>query len=100
MSNLEDIKNRLAAATPGPWELLGGNEYISPIGITVAPDDGGVTSRDAEFIAHAPEDIAWLLGEVERQRSRAKFFEDAAARITRELNAHADAHEQCSESDS
>jgi hypothetical protein len=60
-SELEDIKDRLAAATPGPWELIGGGEWISPIGIPVAPDDGGVGPQDAEFIAHAPTDIARLL---------------------------------------
>ena len=58
------IEARLAAATEGPWEIIGGGEYIAPIGITVAPDDGGVTTADAEFIAHARVDIPALLAAV------------------------------------
>lgn len=61
---LEPIQERLNAATPGPWELLGGGEWISPIGIAVAPDDGGVGPKDAVFIAHAPTDTARLLAAV------------------------------------
>lgn len=34
----------------GTWTLQGGNEWIHPIGITVAPDDGGVTTRQADLI--------------------------------------------------
>ena len=33
-----------------PWRLVGGNEWITPIGIGVAPDDGGVSVEDAELI--------------------------------------------------
>lgn len=39
------------AATPGPWPLIGGGEYVADVGIVVAPDDGGVTPADATFIA-------------------------------------------------
>ena len=33
-----------------PWRLVGGNEWITPIGIGVAPDDGGISIGDAELI--------------------------------------------------
>lgn len=53
MNRLDQIEARANAATPGPWQLLGDGEYVSGPGILVAPDDGGVTSADAEFIAAA-----------------------------------------------
>lgn len=53
------------------------------------------TSEAGQFVADAPQIVTELLAEVERQRSRAKFFERAAARATREVNRRADAHEQC-----
>ena len=57
MNRLNEIEARANAATEGPWELLGDGEYVSGPGILVAPDDGGVTSADAEFIAHARTDM-------------------------------------------
>ena len=58
--DLEPIKERLAAATPGPWDF-----HIIP------PEIGGMgTGADAEFIANAPEDIAALIAEVERLRGQ------------------------------
>ena len=84
--DLEPIKERLAAATPGPWDF-----HVLPqsVGITVAtshseqgpretcwtvdlpPEIGGMgTEKDATFIAHAPEDIAALISEVERLRGQ------------------------------
>jgi len=72
---LEAIRQRLAAATPGPWESFvedrdhecgsnfirtGGKEGIEPIGATVA---------DQDFIAHARQDIPGLLEEIERLKS-------------------------------
>jgi hypothetical protein len=53
------------------------------------------TTEAAQFIADAPQMVMELLAEVERQRSRSKFFERAAARATREINRMADQHEQC-----
>jgi len=69
MIDLEAIKARLAAATPGPWwvdESRRGVEaqaYGYPIEIVAR------TGRaDAVLIAHAPGDIAALVAEVERLR--------------------------------
>lgn len=73
---LEQIKERNAKRTPGPWKLqFDGYDYS-----VIAPDDEPGTmfiaekcmqgSRDADFIAHAPEDLDWLIAEVEKLRSR------------------------------
>ena len=70
--NLEPIKARLAAATPGPWET---DEekccvYSVDSGAVIAERLGSETSScvDADLIAHAPTDIAELVAEVERLR--------------------------------
>ena len=78
--DLEPIKERLAAATPGPWKA----KEDSWDGYSVVIDDNGpgvsiIAEQigqgedggwgDAEFIAHAPEDIAALISEVERLRA-------------------------------
>lgn len=97
--DLDPIKERLAEATPGPWDF-----HVLPqsVGITVAtihsehgpretcwtvdfpPEIGGMgTEKDAEFIANAPEDIAALVAEVERLRGQI----DAARAIHKPLDA-------------
>ena len=69
MSRLDEIRARLAAATPGPWKSwIEGQEGAwggSP-GVMVPATSGGDfieagRPEDAEFIAHAPADIAYLL---------------------------------------
>lgn len=63
---LARIRAQADAATEGPWELLGDGEYVSGPGILVAPDDGGVTSADAEFIAAARTTVPALLDALEK----------------------------------
>ena len=63
---LARIRAQADAATEGPWELLGDGEYVSGPGILVAPDDGGVTSADAEFIAAARTNVPALLDALEK----------------------------------
>ena len=63
---LARIRKQADAATEGPWELLGDGEYVSGPGILVAPDDGGVTSADAEFIAAARTTVPALLDALEK----------------------------------
>jgi hypothetical protein len=67
------IRARLHAATPGPWEIrdIGESEpYIyaghAVVASTSFMDDGTYSQgyKDAQFIAHAPADIAYLLDEV------------------------------------
>ena len=85
-ADLNAIKARWAAATPGPWEAGDTWVYTMP----VYPDDNRLSSvlgmkfedperreheharaqANAEAIAHAPEDIAALLDLVERQHQQ------------------------------
>lgn len=57
------------AATEGPWELIGGGEYVTGVSILVAPDDGGVTSADAAFIAAARNALPQLLDQLDQQEA-------------------------------
>ncbi|MBN9607824.1 MAG: hypothetical protein BGO26_10160 [Actinobacteria bacterium 69-20] len=74
--DLDAIKARLAAATPGPWDYVG-QGWITHPGTTFAavgtPDQGMIpcTDADADLIAHAPTDLAALLAEVRALRKRA-----------------------------
>jgi hypothetical protein len=65
---VQRAKAALEGATDGPWEIVGGGEYVTGVGILAAPDDGGVTSGDAEFIAQARTLVPELVAEVERLR--------------------------------
>ena len=70
---LQEIRARLDAATPGPWERWNDGMRIwsrarpdAQFGVDVA--DVYASHATADLIAHAPADIAWLLDEVERLR--------------------------------
>lgn len=77
MPDLDAIKTRLAAATPGPWtptkqdDIAGGQVYGAD-GLVVCemtfarPED--VSDANADFIGNAPADLAALVAEVERLR--------------------------------
>lgn len=77
-----EIRARLEAATPGPWEATWRDDEWASVEIPDTADDtmqlawhegGGITAMDganAEFIAHAPTDIAFLLEENERLERR------------------------------
>ena len=76
MNEIQEIEARLAAATPGPWDVetipetgesrvvVRSNTGDPMLDVSVAPH--GVRAEDAEFIAHAPEDIRALIAEVKR----------------------------------
>ena len=82
--DLEPIKERLEAATPGPWRVWRDPDptraratavetawcYGDIEGDTELITDYLPTDADAELIAHAPEDIASLVAEVERLRGQ------------------------------
>lgn len=96
MLNIEPIKERLAAAAPGPWRWMYlyqcrgthwclENDRSAALGSTINhhlvtfgteeyeyDDDGNATrldqTPDFQLIAHAPADLAALIGEVERLR--------------------------------
>lgn len=81
---LAEIRERLAAATPGPWELYATERNV--IAITKGRmrsgyrreivhwsgfdysniDDPGQVRANAALIAHAPSDLAYLLDEIAR----------------------------------
>ena len=74
MNEIQEIEARLEAATQGPWDvetipetgesrvIVRSNTGDPMLDVSVAPH--GVRAEDAEFIAHAPEDIRALLDEV------------------------------------
>ncbi|MEV5443521.1 hypothetical protein AB0N23_13430 [Streptomyces sp. NPDC052644] len=78
------IQARNAAATKGPWctdswEIYQGSEYLpgisSWVGECCRSEDPEQALADAEFIAHARDDVPWLLAEVERLRARVAELE-------------------------
>lgn len=70
---LQEIRARLDAATPGPWK----RDRHEILTVDVDDETGWETCiadaygdpADADLIAHAPDDLRWLLDEVERLRS-------------------------------
>ena len=76
MNEIQEIEARLEAATQGPWDvetipetgesrvIVRSNTGDPMLDVSVAPH--GVRAEDAEFIAHAPEDIRALIAEVKR----------------------------------
>ena len=97
---LDAIRRRLEKATKGPWVA----DFTPPSGAMIyAHDDKRVAdvlertaersreqcSDNAMFIAHAPEDIAFLLHEVERlEHDSAKFKQRATQSVERHSPAH------------
>ena len=84
MGRLEEIKARLNAATLGPWRAdhaegedqrhiwgTGYGEYVCML-CCIAPPD-------AELIVNAPNDITYLLSEVERLNEAVEFLTEAAS---------------------
>ena len=85
MIDLEAIRARWAAATPGPWTACPYGIYVFGPGMEMVADNhfdqehiargrgvGGrlPTAENLTAIAAAPDDIAALLAEVERLRNR------------------------------
>jgi hypothetical protein len=70
---LNEIERRSNAATPGPWvSFIEGRDNMSGSSfIRTASEDielTGATDADQDFIAHARQDVPFLLGEVRRLR--------------------------------
>ncbi len=69
-SRLAAIRARVEAATEGPWEACTWDAMERPHVSTANQHNHGhdlpFTPSDAEFIAHAREDVPALLDEVER----------------------------------
>jgi hypothetical protein len=81
MSRIDDIEAREKAASAGPWKrsrnYLGGAYLVSvrSLHVTVAE---GFLKRDAEFIAHARQDIPDLLAFVHEMTALADEWEGAS----------------------
>lgn len=64
---LAEIEARVAAATPGPWRTWNDGHVgciDGHIGGIFAPTAGSQSYRrmpDARFVAHAREDVPWLI---------------------------------------
>lgn len=88
MKRLDGIEDRLAAATPGPWERIEPNADDGDIRVqvyhankrNVVHDSDSVAWKlkidDATFIANAPGDIRDLLAVVKLQREALEFYGD------------------------
>lgn len=69
---LEAIRRRCNAATPGPWKsFIEGRDHASGSSFIRTGETGkdielsGATTDDQDFIAHARQDIPRLLKEIE-----------------------------------
>ena len=92
---LDAIQAREAKATAGPWAIDGPAQCGPGDTLTVYPvEDGGALAyvqpswEDAEFIAHARQDVPALLAEVERLRARLTVDDDMVERAARSMSAH------------
>lgn len=65
---LAAIRARAEAATPGPWAPFG-KQVIDSNQLFVLQGLGDHVYQDADFIAHAREDIPKLLAEIKRLRT-------------------------------
>ena len=85
---LDQIRQRAAQATPGPWRCTSYEVMSEATGVHVIcfghdrDDYGRVDEPDAEFIAHAREDIPYLLQELATLSDRIAALEGALQRQT------------------
>ncbi|MBY6273548.1 MAG: hypothetical protein CW346_15230 [Bacillaceae bacterium] len=78
---LREIEERVSKATPGPWEAYGvGGIHMDGTsdGYSVMTAAGKrlhspyMTQADADFIAHAREDVPWLLSLLREREEQAR----------------------------
>lgn len=91
---IQEIKQRHEAATPGPWThsrwapgyvVTDDDKFDVVASVFEYREDGTIEKKfcgekslaNREFIAHAPEDIAYLLSEVERLQTDIKAMKEA-----------------------
>ena len=88
MTRMDDIKGRMEAATEGPWRA--GLQWTPGAGVGVLSAksrhdnedvfasccDHGAEPTDAQFIAHARQDIPWLVERIEAVRSLVPAYLD------------------------
>lgn len=82
MDRLSEIRARCEAATPGPWFNFGGwlihtETDVEHNGIPHEKTIGSVKAQNAAFIAHARDDIPYLLSRLEKaEAERDAVIED------------------------
>ena len=70
-AQLDEIEAAAKEATPGPWEVIGGGEYVTPIGLPAGFDDCGVSPRDVHYIAaFDPPTVLALVAELRELRAK------------------------------
>jgi|HubBroStandDraft_6_1064221.scaffolds.fasta_scaffold02059_20 hypothetical protein len=80
-TRLREIQERCDAATPGPWRVSKSEDIMADDasgGFIIA--SGLSWQPEHDFIAHAREDVPFLLAEIDRLRAieqRLKVFADA-----------------------
>lgn len=106
---LDVIRQRLEKATKGTWtwflNTAGAPVALSPVegpDVLRASSYGGmddeieVKKADADFIAHAPEDIAYLLAQIDAQAQVIATLQaektETGRRVSYLIKAEADAH--------
>lgn len=72
MNRINEIRERLEEATPGPWIEYDAKVYVERGSVKIALPMG---RKDAEFIAHTSEDIRFLIDEIERLQEENKLQE-------------------------
>jgi hypothetical protein len=79
MSRIDEIRKRVEAATPGPWRFDLNRRFIESLETFEKLAEGAydrleedsyidIADKNADLIANAPSDLAFLLAEVERLR--------------------------------
>lgn len=92
-ARIAQIRARLGAATPGPWQTWpdGADESVesASVGRFVCHMNSNMRQfrEDASLIANAPADLAWLLAEVERLEAERVHAADTIRRLNG-LNGH------------
>jgi len=83
MSRLDEIEQRAAQATPGPWTSGSGCVYSNGLSVTdgvfeyIVDEFRRDHEPNAQFIAHAREDIPWLVAEVRKAKEEIAKLCDA-----------------------
>ncbi len=72
--NIDEIEERVSKATKGPWSADEGDGWVRSLSEPVAGSRIGLVSRNAEpnaeFIAHAREDVPDLLAELKAAQEK------------------------------
>lgn len=94
MNTIDEIRARTAEITPGQWRALISQEFdgdwivttddmaadLDSVCVVGAPGSPRV-DNDAEFIAHAPDDIRHLLAALDAAQARASELERALRQV-------------------